>query len=361
VPGSAFFRDNWSEIVYFFWGVAIPVSWCRLFRPRAPLTSMSSEESLGSISHVRIQRAELTFLLAGVEPAIANSLRRAMLAEVPTLAIEFVTMEENSSGMEDDFLVQALGLVPIRFSDVEDVFLLDRFVFHEECVCAERCAKCSVTFRLDVENLTDVPIPVTSADLVLVDERADVQVGHFSCPEEQADLSEFDPGVRIVMLAPGKAIHAECIATVGTGKRCAKWSPVCACAYKYEFDIRLDEEMADALAPVDRLAVMRGAQPGIFVVDATGRLRVAADAGLRLRSPDVLEHSVMKLGHQGLVSVTVLPQRYWFKVETIGSLTPVQVFMYAVEGLLRKMAILTESVTRCRQVADKLPKPAPGL
>lgn len=53
------------------------------------------------------------FDLIGAEPPLANALRRIMIAEIPTLAIEKVTMWQNTSIIPDENLAHRIGLVPI--------------------------------------------------------------------------------------------------------------------------------------------------------------------------------------------------------------------------------------------------------
>jgi DNA-directed RNA polymerase I and III subunit RPAC1 len=50
----------------------------------------------------------------GVDASIANALRRVMIAEVPTVAIETVHMWNNTSVMQDEVLAHRLGLVPLN-------------------------------------------------------------------------------------------------------------------------------------------------------------------------------------------------------------------------------------------------------
>ena len=57
---------------------------------------------------------EVEFDLSGVDVSFANALRRIMLAEVPTMAIETVYVEENDGVIQDEVLAHRLGLAPAR-------------------------------------------------------------------------------------------------------------------------------------------------------------------------------------------------------------------------------------------------------
>ena len=57
---------------------------------------------------------EIVFDLVGVDASIANALRRIILAEVPTVAIEKVWITTNTGIMQDEVLAHRLGLMPIR-------------------------------------------------------------------------------------------------------------------------------------------------------------------------------------------------------------------------------------------------------
>ncbi len=56
----------------------------------------------------------LSFKLDGTNFAFANSLRRSMINNVSSLAIDKVTFYENSSAMFDEYLAHRIGLIPIR-------------------------------------------------------------------------------------------------------------------------------------------------------------------------------------------------------------------------------------------------------
>ncbi|WP_424018807.1 DNA-directed RNA polymerase subunit D [Halorientalis pallida] len=93
---------------------------------------------------------EARFLVRDVSPAFANGIRRAMIADVPTLSIDEVRVIENSSVMFDEQIALRLGLVPL--TTPEDYEIGE-----------------TVTLALDVEG----PGTAYSGDLVSTDDRVE--------------------------------------------------------------------------------------------------------------------------------------------------------------------------------------------
>lgn len=57
---------------------------------------------------------EIVFDMIGIDAAIANAFRRILISEVPTMAIERVVIQENTSIIQDEVLAHRLGLIPIK-------------------------------------------------------------------------------------------------------------------------------------------------------------------------------------------------------------------------------------------------------
>jgi DNA-directed RNA polymerase alpha subunit len=77
---------------------------------------------------------ELVFDLIGVDAPIANALRRILLAEVPSVAIETVWLYNNTSLIQDEVLALRLGLVPLNV-DPRLLEFKGEFFYHVKIAC----------------------------------------------------------------------------------------------------------------------------------------------------------------------------------------------------------------------------------
>lgn len=66
------------------------------------------------IEIISLNQEDIVFDLIGVEPPLANALRRILIAEIPTMAIEKVNMWQNTSIIPDENLAHRVGLIPIK-------------------------------------------------------------------------------------------------------------------------------------------------------------------------------------------------------------------------------------------------------
>ena len=58
----------------------------------------------------------------GINFAYANALRRIMIAEVPTIALDLITIKQNTTPMHDEYITHRLGLIPIMSDDTAQTF-----------------------------------------------------------------------------------------------------------------------------------------------------------------------------------------------------------------------------------------------
>ncbi len=155
---------------------------------------------------------KLNFILRGSNDTFVNGLRRTIISEVPTLAIEDVILVENNSPVLDEIVAHRLGLIPLTTP-------VDDFTVASECdnCKGDGCSFCSISLTLEAEANLDEAATVYSKELQSNDNKV-------------VPVSEKIP---IVKLGPGQKITLEAIAMMGRGKEHAKWSPIVTCSYRY--------------------------------------------------------------------------------------------------------------------------------
>lgn len=81
---------------------------------RPEKTSLKDFIEQCDIDIIKMDEEEIVFDLIGAEPPLANALRRILIAEIPTMAIEKVNMWQNTSIIPDENLAHRVGLIPIQ-------------------------------------------------------------------------------------------------------------------------------------------------------------------------------------------------------------------------------------------------------
>lgn len=165
---------------------------------------------------IELSEGRARFILRGVSPAFANAIRRACMAEVPSLAIDEISIYDNTSVLFDEQLSLRLGLVSIKADD------LGLFSVPEECDCGGAgCPGCQVGMTLSAEG----PCTVHSKDLRFGD--AGVKVAFEKIP--------------IAILGEGEKLMLEGTVTLNRGTVHTKWQAGTQCGYKNLPEIQIGE------------------------------------------------------------------------------------------------------------------------
>ena len=260
----------------------------------------------------------LRFLLQGTNHAYANALRRAMIAEVPAMAIEDVIIIENTSVLYDEVVAHRLGLIPLKTD-------LDAYVLPEECDCKSElgCNKCRASFTLEAEAVDD-PVMVYSSDL-----------------KGESGVTPVSDSIPIVKLGPSQKLRLEVYARLGKGIEHAKWQPVSACAYKYLPNVQVN---ADNLSNPDE--VIRVCPTDVYARDPESKVVVRDEMACTL-CMDCVEKAVPLDSKRAFpVKVTGDETSFVFYVESTGAIPPRRIVIEAAKLIDKKATSLNDLVKK---------------
>lgn len=149
------------------------------------------------IEIINIKDSKIKFNISGIDVSLANALRRIIISDTPTMAIEEVTFHENFSILDDEVLALRLGLIPLKTN-------LKNYNLVSECNCKEKgCKKCTAVLSLDIKG----PGMVYSGELKSTDPK----------------ITPVYDSIPIVKLTEDQGVKLEAKAQLGTGKRHMKW------------------------------------------------------------------------------------------------------------------------------------------
>jgi DNA-directed RNA polymerase subunit D len=240
------------------------------------------------------------FTLGGVRPSFANALRRAMISEVPTLAIDDVRIYDNTSALFDEMLAHRLGLIPIKTD-------LATYSARESCACGGAgCPSCSVTYTLSVEG----PKTVMSGDLI---------------PQDPEAIPVHD-NIPVVKLTKGQKLVLEAHAVLNTGKEHAKWQPTVICGYK-NYPVIAISDACDAC--------------GMCVEECPREILASKGKKVAVIEEKLPECSMCRLceracvatgiGDEPAIKISAEPDRFIFVVEGDGSLPVREIMQRAIQ------------------------------
>ncbi|KAJ2493464.1 DNA-directed RNA polymerase core subunit rpc40 [Coemansia sp. RSA 2050] len=284
------------------------------------------------IKIVHLTPTEIEFDLIGVDASIANALRRILLAEIPTMAIETVYMINNTGIVQDEVLAHRLGLVPIlanpedfNWKRSEDpptdqntaVFKLFVECFKNQSAAADETDP----------NKKYIGSSVYSSQLVW-DPKGD-QATRFA----DSPIRPIHDDILITKLRPGQVINCEMHCQKGIGKDHAKFSPVATASYRLLPDIQILQDITGDDAELFRSCF----PPGVVEIVSEGGVQKAKVVNARKDtvSREVLRHKEF----EGKVRLTRVRDHFIFNVESTGAIKPEVLVSRALDVLIEKCDI----------------------
>ena len=289
------------------------------------------------------------YLISDSDASQVNAIRRALIADVPKLAItrvdfsQGVTQDNKGEVVEsvnvlpDEVLAHRLAMIPIPTNLEEPLYAPDECPNCKDVIERDRgCPMCQVLYTLSARG--------PSADSE--EEYKTVYAGDITTISDPFyDIRDEHKSIPLTVLAKGQFLEFYAFAVIGRGRDHAKWSPVAAVGFRPH-----------------RIAVLNKPKKAsvLFDLGLTTSDGTAIDAklfGKDKKLTDInhvmdLEKALHQVGEgtgreaafDDAITLEPVADAYVFSYETDGSLDPVAAFNVALDELKNRFNNLSEDL-----------------
>jgi len=278
----------------------------------------------------KLTDTEGEMVIDGITPTILNSIRRAMIARVPRMAIEDVDFHigplgfsdgdddeieyESVAPLYDEMIAHRLGMIPIPTD-------FNVFKLRKECKCGgEGCPLCTIMYSINKRG----ECTIFSGDLE--------PVGGDESTRIKDDL------IPIVKLKKGQAMLVYATAEMGTGREHAKWQAAQAVGYQNYPLITIDENLSDS----DRENIVGSCPKNVF--EDTGK-------SVEIKNPEAcnfcmtcVEKCEPRKDGEKPIKIELDESRFILRYETDSGVNAKEVFTRALRILQKDFDELIDAV-----------------
>jgi DNA-directed RNA polymerase subunit D len=265
------------------------------------------------IDVLNVSNSEIKFIVEGIKADMAGELRRIMISELPTMAIEWVDFIKNDSALPDEVVANRLGQVPFTFDK-------KTYNLPSECKCKGKgCSRCQIKMSLKKKG----PGMVYASDI----------------KTNAKDVKPVFERIPIVELFDNQEMEFNAIAQLGKGKEHVKWQSAVV-GYKNVPKISVsvkDKKNAEKLASICPKHILKVSGTKITV-------KHPLDCDMCIQCVDAVKEGKV----EGSVSVEAVEDSFVFNVETASGLKPNEIVSQAAELLESKMKDFAKAVRKIK-------------
>eukprot|EP01114_Cavostelium_apophysatum_P015220 TRINITY_DN4104_c0_g1_i1.p1 TRINITY_DN4104_c0_g1~~TRINITY_DN4104_c0_g1_i1.p1 ORF type:complete len:353 (-),score=94.65 TRINITY_DN4104_c0_g1_i1:485-1543(-) len=287
------------------------------------------------INILKMTKDECQFEIIGIDAAIANAIRRVLIAEVPTMAIENVYIANNTGVIMDEILAHRLGLIPIR---ADPSFF--EFKTKEEDYSDKNC----IIFELKVDCKRNPKAAEDSKEPFLNEKVRSANLAWV--PQGiQEDIFRDNPirpvfeDILITKMRPGQAIELNAYCEKGIGKTHAKWSPVSTAFYRLLPEITFMKPVVGN----DAEELVKICPMNVFDIEDIGGEKVAKVA--RPRNCTMCRECIRPVKYQDKIRLSRVKNHFIFSVESTGAYDAGVLFEEAIKVLIEKIEALEKELS----------------
>ncbi|XP_050532633.1 DNA-directed RNA polymerases I and III subunit RPAC1 [Daktulosphaira vitifoliae] len=284
------------------------------------------------INIVSKNNRDMEFDLIGIDVALANSLRRVIISEVPSMAIEKVHIYQNTSYVLDEILAHRLGLIPLKADPRQFKMKADNAEPNEQdSLVYELKIKCT---KKDLDALIHkqfISFPVYSKNIKWL------PLGNQKDMYTEENVGMIHDDILIAKLRPGQEIELKMFAVKGIPKDHAKFQSVCTAWYRLMPQIKLLHEIKGDDAILFQSCFSKGV---IGLKNVKGvPIAYVADNRKDNSSRNVFRYKIF----EDKVLLSKDQNHYIFTIESIGAMEPNEIMLEAINIIIQKLNNALES------------------
>ena len=295
------------------------------------------------------QGHEIRILISESDASQVNAIRRALIADVPKLAItrvdfsQGVTQDNKGEVVEsvnvlpDEVLAHRLAMIPIPTNLDEGLVFTDQCQNCMDVVDKDKgCPMCQVLYTLSARG------PASDAE----ENFKTVYAGDITTISDPVfDILDEHKQIPLTVLAKGQFLEFYAFAVIGRGRDHAKWSPVAAVGFQ--------PQQIAVLNKPKKASVLFNL--GLTTTDGTpidaklfGKDKKLTDINHVMDLEKALHQVGPGTGREGdfddAITLEPVDGAYVFSYETDGSLDPVTAFNMALDELKSRFESLSEDL-----------------
>ena len=256
---------------------------------------------------IDISEQNAVFVVENISVPFANTLRRTMTNEIPTMAVEYVDFEENDSAMFDEVIASRLGLVPLTFNT-------SLYKMKDDCTCRGRgCSKCEVVLALEKTG----PCTVKAGDL----------------KSSADDVKPVDPEIPIMELLENQRLKLQATAQLGLGIKHAKHKAAVV-GYRNLANVRIKNEKCN------NCGVCIDVCPKHIFVKKDGKVGTSS-----VQECILCMKCVNQCGNEA-VSVSANENAFVFSVETVSGLSVREIVEQALDKIEKTASTFVSKIKK---------------
>ncbi|KAL3288750.1 hypothetical protein HHI36_003185 [Cryptolaemus montrouzieri] len=292
------------------------------------------------IAIIRYDDYEMEFDLIGIHPALANTFRRIMISDVPSMAIEKVHILNNTSIIQDEVLAHRLGLVPLKADPRLFEYKSDPANSEPgELDTLEFELKIKCTYNKDSNKNSSCAEDMYKNNNVYSKSIKWIPISNQKDKFKEKDLGPIHDDILIAKMRPGHELDLKLFAIKSTGRDHAKFSPVATAFYRLLPEIKIVREVEGEAA--ERL--QKCFSPGVIGLKRENgkKIAVVTDARYDTTSRNIYRYEDLK----DAVIMGKVQDHFIFTIESVGAIKSDEIFREGIKVLKDKCLSLLQELS----------------